>query len=338
MRLPDPGQMFGLPGALARPLARRMRAVNAAVDEVARRHGTVHLDAARDPATYERRYWSVDRLHPNERGHRLIACRFHALLAASGYEVGPGPGPEPSSPPPTRLAQAGWMATKGTAWLFRRSRDLVPALVGLAVREWLTGEGAPEEDGAGRDGAGREPVNLNVLSRPSGNLGLNRRLPLAPLKVRNRLSERNERTKPHSGTELRAEPMSQTNDPNDSEQRPSGQGYPAGPGPAAFAGGAGYPGGPGYGTGYGFATEPPPPPRRNHKRGLIVTGAVALVAGAAAGGLIGGLHPTSVSTATATSKTMLSTSQIASRVDPGLVDVVSTLGDEQATRLAPASC
>src|SRR6266852_6087725 len=55
MRLPDPGQMFGLPGALARPLARRMRAVNAAVDEVALRHGTVHLDAARDPATYERR-------------------------------------------------------------------------------------------------------------------------------------------------------------------------------------------------------------------------------------------------------------------------------------------
>ena len=196
MRLPDPGQMFGLPGALARPLARRMRAVNAAVDEVARRHGTLHLDVARDPATYERRYWSVDRLHPNERGHRLIACRFHALLAASGYPVGPGPDPEPSSPPPTRLAEAGWMATKGTAWLVRRSRDLVPALVGLAVREWLAGADAPEEDGrdgAGQDGAGREPVNLNVLSRPSGNLQLYRGLPLAPLKVRSRLSDRNER-------------------------------------------------------------------------------------------------------------------------------------------------
>jgi lysophospholipase L1-like esterase len=179
MRLPDPGQMFGLPRALARPLARRMRAVNAAVDEVAWRHGTVHLDAAGDPATYERRYWSVDRLHPNERGHRLIACRFHALLAASGYPVGPGPDPEPSSPPPTRLAEAGWMATKGSAWLVRRSRDLVPTLVGLAVREWLAGEDAlegrdaPEEDGTGRDGTWREPVNLNVLSRPSGNLRLN---------------------------------------------------------------------------------------------------------------------------------------------------------------------
>jgi len=217
MRLPDPGQMFGLPGALARPLARRMRAVNAAVDEVARRHGTVHLDAACDPATYERRYWSVDRLHPNERGHRLMACRFHALLAASGYPVGPGPDPEPSSPPPTRLAEIGWMATKGTAWLIRRSRDLVPALVGLAVREWLSGgpdddgrDGAGRDragqDGAAQDSAGREPANLNVLSRPSGNLQHHKRLPLARLKVWNRSSDRNEQTKPHGGSELRARP------------------------------------------------------------------------------------------------------------------------------------
>jgi S1-C subfamily serine protease len=122
--------------------------------------------------------------------------------------------------------------------------------------------------------------------------------------------------------------MSQTYDPNDSEQHPGSPGYPAGQG---YAGGAGYPGGPGYGAGYGFAAAPPPPRRPNHKRRLMITGAVALAAGAAAGGLIGSLNPTSVGTATATSKTMLSASQIASRVDPGLVDVVSTLGDEQAT-------
>src|ERR1700751_1389418 len=96
MRLPDPGQMFGLPGVLSRARARRMGAVNAAVDEVARRHGTVHLDAARDPATYERCYWSVDRLHPNERGHRVIPCRFHALLAAAEFPV-TGPGPDPQT-------------------------------------------------------------------------------------------------------------------------------------------------------------------------------------------------------------------------------------------------
>ena len=90
---------------------------------------------SRRPGPYDRRYWSVDRLHPNERGHRLMACRFHHLLAEAGYPVGLGPDPEPSSPPPTRLAEFAWMATKGTAWVIRRSKDLVPALIYLAVCE-----------------------------------------------------------------------------------------------------------------------------------------------------------------------------------------------------------
>ena len=32
------------------------------------------------------------------------------------------------------------MATKGTMWLARRSRDLVPALLSLAIREWLSAD------------------------------------------------------------------------------------------------------------------------------------------------------------------------------------------------------
>jgi S1-C subfamily serine protease len=47
--------------------------------------------------------------------------------------------------------------------------------------------------------------------------------------------------------------------------------------------------------------------------------------------LIGTMNPSSTGTATATSKTVLSTSQIAARVDPGLVDVVATDGLAQAT-------
>jgi len=43
------------------------------------------------------------------------------------------------------------------------------------------------------------------------------------------------------------------------------------------------------------------------------------------------MNQASPGTATATSKTVLSTSQIAARVDPALVDVVSTDGDQQAT-------
>jgi S1-C subfamily serine protease len=103
---------------------------------------------------------------------------------------------------------------------------------------------------------------------------------------------------------------------------PGPQGYPAAPG---SAGGGWYAGGPGYGG------VPPMPPQRSRKRGLIATGAVALAAGAALGGLIGSMNHGVAGTVTATSKTALSSSEIASRVDPALVDVVSTDGDEGAT-------
>jgi S1-C subfamily serine protease len=97
--------------------------------------------------------------------------------------------------------------------------------------------------------------------------------------------------------------------------------------------GAGNPPAGGYGTyAYGMYPPPPPPPRpTRHKRALIVTGVAALALGAAAGGLVNTLHTSSAGTATATSKTGLTASQIAARVDPGLVDVISTDGDAQAT-------
>ena len=80
----------------------------------------------------------------------------------------------------------------------------------------------------------------------------------------------------------------------------------------------------------------PEPPRRSrgrHALGLTATAVVALAVGAGAGiGLSqGGSTPTG--NTTATSKTMLTTSQIASRVDPGLVDVTSTLGLQGATAM-----
>jgi len=140
MRMPDPGQMLGLPGAMARPLARRMQQVNAVMDRLAERFGTLHYDAAEDAEARDPRMWAVDRLHPSERGHRLIACRFHDQLTAAGLATGPRPDPEPSSAPPSRLAEIGWLATKGTAWVLRRSTDLVPGLLVMTIREHWSGE------------------------------------------------------------------------------------------------------------------------------------------------------------------------------------------------------
>ena len=139
IRLPDPGLMLGLPGALAQPLARRIHAVNTVMDDVAGRFGALVFDAASDPETYDRRMWSVDRMHPSERGHRLIAGRFYDQLGTTGLPLGLRPQAEPSSPPPTRRAQATWMATKGTGWVIKRSTDMVPYLLFIGLRElWAT--------------------------------------------------------------------------------------------------------------------------------------------------------------------------------------------------------
>ncbi|HTA04031.1 MAG TPA: SGNH/GDSL hydrolase family protein [Streptosporangiaceae bacterium] len=145
MRLPDPGRMLGVPGVLARPLARRAHQVNDVMDQMAARFGTLHFDAATDAAVYDPGMWAVDRLHPSERGHRLIARRFHALLAQAGHQVGPPPGAEPLNQPPTKAEQLAWMATKGTAWVARRSTDLVPSLLAMAFAEWRSGQAADPE-------------------------------------------------------------------------------------------------------------------------------------------------------------------------------------------------
>jgi S1-C subfamily serine protease len=77
----------------------------------------------------------------------------------------------------------------------------------------------------------------------------------------------------------------------------------------------------------------PEPPRRHRGRTLLGLTATAVVAaGVGAGAALGLSHgSTPGSTATSTSKNELTTAQIASRVDPAIVDVTSTLGYQQAT-------
>lgn len=134
--LPDPGAMLRIPGILRHPLARRIHAVNTVIDHLAARYGTVHLDLARHPELYDRGMWGVDRIHPSERGHRLLAGLFATALAEREFPVWAWPDPRPANPEPTLRAQIHWLATKGTGWVARRSLDLVPQLTRLAIAEW----------------------------------------------------------------------------------------------------------------------------------------------------------------------------------------------------------
>ncbi|MEU3284564.1 SGNH/GDSL hydrolase family protein [Streptomyces longwoodensis] len=133
--LPDPGGVLGLPGALARPLARRQQAVNTVVHALSERYDAVHLHAAEGAWVTDRALWSADRLHPGERGHRHLALRFHALLAEAGLAHGAAPSAEPEFPVPTRSASLRWLATAGTGWVVRRCTDLLPNLLTLAADE-----------------------------------------------------------------------------------------------------------------------------------------------------------------------------------------------------------
>ncbi|MCE7079361.1 SGNH/GDSL hydrolase family protein [Streptomyces sp. ST2-7A] len=133
--LPDPGRLLGLPGPLARPLARRMRSLNEVVHTVAARHGALHLHLADHPMLASPGFRSVDRLHPGELGHRLLAREVHTLLSVRDPYGGAPPSVRCDRKPPGRVAATRWMATKGTRWVLDRSRDLLPGLLGLAVEE-----------------------------------------------------------------------------------------------------------------------------------------------------------------------------------------------------------
>ena len=139
------------------------------------------------------------------------------------------------------------------------------------------------------------------------------------------------------GSALSAEP----------EQEPSSSAYPGAGGPYGSYGG----GSPGpYGSGGGWSgggwsggggnwsggnwsgggNVPPSPRHRRLRRGVAFGVAGVTLAAAAAVGSYDALQGggSSTSHATTSANTVLSTSQITSRVSPGLVDVVSTLGDE----------
>lgn len=129
VRYHDHTRVFRLPRPLRRALLRRIAALNTVVDVVARGAGAGLLDLDAIAGAYDRATWSVDRLHPSERGHRMLAAGFAALVEDAGYAV-----PSPVSLTceggrrVTRADRAAWLVAKGVPWLVRRGRDLGPVI------------------------------------------------------------------------------------------------------------------------------------------------------------------------------------------------------------------
>lgn len=158
-RFHDHGKVFGLPGVLRRPLMARIEAVNGVYDEVHAAYGGLRVDLALCPEVTDRSFWSVDRLHPSELGHRLFARHFAGLLAREGLDFEP-PSVSPEGGATTSWrTDVRWMVAEGAPWVGRRARDLGPWAVRLAWTEArAVREGVRE---TARDGA-REPVGAGV--------------------------------------------------------------------------------------------------------------------------------------------------------------------------------
>lgn len=143
VRFHDHARVFRLPGPLRRALRARIERLNEVLDAVLAEHDVACVDLDQMAGTYHAASWSVDRLHPSELGHRLLAAEFARLLAERGCAV-PNPvsldcsGGVPAGP----LARTGWLVFKGLPWLWRRGSDLVPYALGVLLRSLLGAEPA----------------------------------------------------------------------------------------------------------------------------------------------------------------------------------------------------
>ncbi|WP_341231005.1 SGNH/GDSL hydrolase family protein [Nocardioides salarius] len=134
-RFHDHGRVLGLPAVLRRPLAARIAAVNTVYDEVHATYGGVRVDLALRPEVLDRSFWSVDRLHPSELGHRVLARGFGDLLAAEGLVSTPVSTVPGGGVPGSWRSDLRWCVAEGAPWIGRRARDLGPWAVRTAWHE-----------------------------------------------------------------------------------------------------------------------------------------------------------------------------------------------------------
>lgn len=154
LRFHDHARVFRLPGPLARALRGRISELNGVIDLVAARRGFGRFDVGSVSGTYDLSSWSVDRLHPSEVGHRLLAAGFTELIADAGYAV-----PNPVSTACSgglrtgAFDHVGWLVGQGVPWLWRRGKDFLPYAAAIIARSAARSAASKAEVVRGKVGA-----------------------------------------------------------------------------------------------------------------------------------------------------------------------------------------
>jgi lysophospholipase L1-like esterase len=133
VRFHDHVRILRLPRPLARTMSHRIEELNEILDEVHHAYGGLRVDLSELQQVDQREFWSFDRLHPSELGHRALAARFAALLHEDGLHF-PTPSLECTGPAPGTRDNLLWVVQEVIPWLGRRARELGPALALSAVR------------------------------------------------------------------------------------------------------------------------------------------------------------------------------------------------------------
>ena len=133
LELHDPTQIIPMPKLLRRVSDRRIGTVNEISKRLASRYGSIYLETRSLPGIYDRHKWHVDRMHPSRNGHQFIADIFGHHLRMRGYDIDPIEFTMENN----RSTKDSflWMLRNGTPWFFKRSFDLLPALLILMAKE-----------------------------------------------------------------------------------------------------------------------------------------------------------------------------------------------------------
>jgi hypothetical protein len=115
-------------------MRQRIEVLNEIYAEIHERFDGVQVDLTEHPGVYNREFWSIDRLHPSELGHRALADEFAALLEDRGLSFA-GPGLDLDGLDLTRWGELRWLVSAGAPWLGRRVRDLAPAAAATGLRK-----------------------------------------------------------------------------------------------------------------------------------------------------------------------------------------------------------
>lgn len=122
MNLHDVAEALPLPARWREALEANIQAANAVIERVSARHAAALLDTRDQPSLVRAGMLCLDRLHPNERGHRHVAAAVLRLLRSR--ELLP-PGPEPPVPV-VPIHHRMRSEAHHLAWLVRR--ELLPRL------------------------------------------------------------------------------------------------------------------------------------------------------------------------------------------------------------------